>query len=67
MSNDLEFSKKIKTLRREKLLMSQTEFAQFLGISYGSVNRYENCRSSPTYKIKRKLVRLMIKNGIEVK
>lgn len=60
-----KFSQNIKCLRTEKLMMSQAEFAELIGVSFESVNRYENCKSSPTYKVKRKLVELMNKYGIE--
>lgn len=66
MIDDNKFSMKIKQLRVEKLMMSQEEFANLLGISFQSVNRYENNKSKPTFKIRRKIVELMEKNGIEV-
>lgn len=47
-------------------MMAQVVFSGLLGVSFESVNRYENCKSSPTYKVKRKLVKLMNKYGIEV-
>lgn len=34
--------------------MTQTEFAERLGISFASVNRYENFKAKPTFKIQRK-------------
>ncbi len=40
---------------REKMLLSQVEFAQLLGVSFASVNRWENGLHEPTIKIKRKL------------
>lgn len=66
MIDDNKFSAKIKQLRVEKLMMSQEELANLLGISFQSVNRYENNKSKPTFKIRRKIVELMEKNGIEV-
>lgn len=41
------------------------EFADYLGVSFGTVNRWENDRFTPTVKAKRKLVSLnfLIKCG----
>lgn len=49
---------------REKLLLTQIEFSQFLGVSFGTVNRWENGHYEPTMKQKRKLQKLMKKEGI---
>lgn len=53
----------IKALRL-KLVLTQTEFAQMLGVSFATVNRYENGKSIPTIKIQRVLLQLMKKNHI---
>lgn len=44
----------IKKLRL-KMMLSQTEFAKLLGVTFESVNRYENGRSKPTFRVQRKL------------
>lgn len=44
----------IKKLRL-KMMLSQTEFAKLLGVTFESVNRYENGRSRPTFRVQRKL------------
>ena len=36
-------------------MVTQTEFAALLGVSFASVNRYENFKSKPTFKIQRNL------------
>ena len=51
---------------REKLVMSQQEFADFLGVSFTSVSRWENGHSVPTFKIKRKLLQLCEEHGLEI-
>ena len=51
----MEWSKEIKQLR-EYLCLSQTEFAQLLGVSFVSVNRWENGHFEPTIKMKRKIL-----------
>lgn len=43
---------------RLKMMMTQTEFAELSGISFALVNRYENGKSSPTFKVQRKLAEI---------
>jgi len=59
----MNYSEKIKQLRL-RLMMTQQEFADMLGVSYESVNRWENEKNEPTMKIKRKIVDLLKKNRI---
>lgn len=54
---------KIKELR-EKMMLTQMEFAKLLGISFASVNRYENGKSIPTMKVRRSIYKLMKKYGV---
>ncbi len=51
---------------RKKMLLTQTEFADLLGVSFGTVNRWENGKYEPTMKMKRKLVPYFKKYKIEV-
>lgn len=51
----MERPREIKQLR-EYLCLSQTEFAQLLGVSFVSVNRWENGHFEPTIKAKRKIL-----------
>jgi len=54
----MDFSpQEIKNLRL-KLMMTQTEFAKLVGVSFLSINRYENGKSKPTFKVQRKLTEL---------
>jgi len=62
--DNMNYQVKIKALR-EVLLISQTELAEMLGVSFASVNRWENGKHEPTIKAKRKLRVLFRKNGIE--
>lgn len=62
----MQYKDMIKALR-EKLIISQDELAKILGVSFVSVNRWENGHHEPTIKVKRKLVQLLKENGIEVK
>jgi putative transcriptional regulator len=50
----------IKNLRL-KLMMTQTEFAKLVGVSFLSINRYENGKSKSTFKVQRKLTELKAK------
>ncbi len=40
---------------RQKMIFTQTEFAQLLGVSFATVNRWETGKHEPTIKMKRKL------------
>ena len=61
----MTYAEAIKKLR-SKMLLTQMEFAQFLGVSFASINRWETGRFEPTMKIKRKLASLLKKHGIKV-
>ncbi|MDD2493008.1 MAG: helix-turn-helix transcriptional regulator [Bacilli bacterium] len=60
----MTYSDKIKTLR-EVMLISQAELAELLGVSFVTVNRWENDKYETTIKIKRKLNDLFIKHNID--
>lgn len=61
----MNYAELVKKLR-QKLVLSQTEMAAYLGISFESVNRWENNRKEPTIKMKRKIIELCKRNGIEI-
>ena len=46
---------------REKNFISQTDLANILGVSYVTVNRWENGHFKPTLKCKRELNKLFKK------
>ncbi len=48
----MEIGQKIKAVRL-KLHMSQTEFAQLFSVSFATVNRGENGRTTPNYRAQR--------------
>ena len=48
------------------MLLAQMIFAQFLGVSFASINRWETGRFEPTMKIKRKLAPLFKEYRLEV-
>lgn len=50
---------------REKMLLTQTELANLLSVTFQSVNRWENGKSNPTICVKRKLRKLFKKYGIK--
>lgn len=51
---------------RDKLILTQQEFAKLLGVSFASVNRWENGKFEPSIKVKRKIVELCKENNINV-
>lgn len=59
----MDWAKTIKLLR-EKMLLTQQEFASRLDVSFASVNRWENGEHEPTMKVKRQLMKLMKKYGV---
>ena len=61
----MTYAEAIKKLR-SKMLLTQMEFAQFLGVSFASINRWETGRFEPTMKIKRTLAPIFRKYRIEV-
>ena len=61
----MTYAQAIKKLRN-KMLLTQMEFAEYLGVSFASINRWETGRFEPTMKIKRKLDPLFKKHGINI-
>ena len=59
----MTYAEAIKKLRN-KMLLTQVEFAEYLGVSFASINRWETGRFKPTMRIKRKLAPLFEKYGI---
>lgn len=61
----MNYAEAVKSLRK-KMIMSQMEFADYLGVSFGTVNRWENDRFTSSIKAKRKLAPLFKKYNIQV-
>lgn len=61
----MNYSIIIKRLR-EHLIVSQSELATILNVSFSSVNRWENGKYEPTIKIKRKIIALCGKHNINI-
>ncbi len=61
----MDYAKTIKKLR-EAMVMSQEEFAEKLGVSFATVNRWENGHHDPTYKARREILKLRAKYKVEV-
>lgn len=62
---DYDYQKMIASLRN-KLILSQEEFAKLLGVSFASVNRWERGHHEPTIKVKRKIIELCKKHKVEL-
>ena len=61
----MNYAEAIKLLRK-RMLLTQTELAQKVGVAFISINRWENGHCEPTMKVKRKLAPLFREYGIEV-
>lgn len=57
------FSDYVKSIR-QKSILSQEEFAKELGVSYTTVNRWENGKTLPSYKTMKILESYCLKHGI---
>ncbi len=51
---------------RSKLDVSQTELAERLGVSYPSVNRWENDKAVPVKIVRVRIEKLCKDNGIDI-
>ena len=60
----MSFSDDIKTVRKKSLL-SQEAFAQTLGVSFTTVNRWETGKSKPSYKTMKLIDDFCKKNRID--
>ncbi len=61
----MDYSKLIRELRT-KMIMTQTEFAEKLGVSFTTISRWESGKFTPTIKTKRRLQPYFKKYGIKV-
>ena len=59
----MTFAEKIKSVRHQSLL-SQTDFAKELGVSFSTVNRWEMGKSRPSYAALKKLKNFSEKHGL---
>lgn len=60
----MNFSKEIKEIRQQ-CLMSQTDFASALGVSFSTVNRWEKGKTLPTYKAMKNIENFCIQQKID--
>ncbi len=61
----MTYSEAIKILRK-KMILTQTELAELLNVTFGTVNRWESGKYKPTTKIKRRLQPYFEKYNIKV-
>jgi DNA-binding transcriptional regulator YiaG len=59
----MPFAEKIKFVRAE-LLVSQTELAKMIGVSFSTVNRWESGKLKPTFLSEKKFEKFCSKNKI---
>ncbi|MEI3533318.1 MAG: helix-turn-helix transcriptional regulator [Bacilli bacterium] len=62
----IDYQKAVKDLR-DKLIMTQAEFSKMLGVSFTSINRWENGLNRPTTTARKQIVELCKENNIELK
>ena len=62
----MSISTEIKDIRR-KCLLNQTEFAEVIGVSFSTVNRWENGKATPNYQALKKIKVFCKKNNINFK
>lgn len=60
----MSFSTDIKAIR-QKSLLSQEAFAQILGVSFTTVNRWETGKSKPSYKTMKLIDNYCKENSID--
>lgn len=61
----MKYAVAIKKLRK-KLLLTQNEFAELLGVTLVTISRWESGKFEPTMRVKRQLRELFEKNNIEI-
>lgn len=61
----MDFKRLVKELRT-KLIITQEELANLLGVSFASINRWETGKHEPTTKVKRRIVELCKENNIKL-
>lgn len=61
----MKYSEAIKKLRLN-MFLTQEEFGKLFGVTFGTVNRWENGKYEPTMKIKRLLSPYFQKHNIKV-
>lgn len=62
----MDYGSIVRTLR-ERLGMSQREFAELIGTSFTSVNRWENQVQIPGPRFKKRIVDLAEQHQVEIK
>lgn len=60
----MTYGERVRKLR-DKLILSQSEMADMLGVTFATVNRWENGKHEPSIKQKRSIHYLCVKYGIE--
>lgn len=62
----MEYSSQIKAIR-EQLLVTQTELAEMLGVTFATINRWERGHHEPSIRQKRAIRDLCRRHGIDWK
>jgi putative transcriptional regulator len=59
----MNFGEKIKAVRK-KLFLSQEAMAKELGVSFSTLNRWENGKFEPSYKAQKTFYEYCVKNNV---
>ena len=59
------FAEKVKFVR-QKLLISQMELAKMIGVSFSTINRWENEKFEPSFLMKSKFEKFCQENNIKL-
>lgn len=62
----IDYQKAVKELR-DKLILTQSELANLLGVSFASINRWERGQNKPTTAAKRKIVEFVTNTKLKLK
>ena len=60
------FNEKVK-IARKRLMLSQEDMAKELGVTFATLNRWENKKNEPNYEAQRAFAVFCKKHGIEFK
>jgi len=66
MISIMKWDKLVKDIRKS-LFLSQEDFAKKIGVAFCSINRYENKKTKPTFKVQRQLIGLAKKINFNYK
>jgi DNA-binding transcriptional regulator YiaG len=52
---------------REKVLLTQSEFAKELNVAFSTIQSWEQGKATPSFRMKRRIIEFCKNNDIEIK